>query len=121
MDLIALPADARRCPARDLLIVVVQVYYPARGSLASFFWWARCFVSWGVVHPLWMRAVFCRGVGCPGRDGAARKNGKNITQDFPRRFPCSSEKSCFGKIPVHSINVLSFKTQRAILKVWIGR
>jgi len=31
-----LPADARLCPARDLLIVVVQVYYPARGSPSSF-------------------------------------------------------------------------------------
>jgi len=35
-DLIVLPADARLCLARDLIIAVVQVYYPARGSPSSF-------------------------------------------------------------------------------------
>lgn len=31
MNDLLLPAAARLCPARDLLIVVVQVYYPTRG------------------------------------------------------------------------------------------
>jgi hypothetical protein len=45
------PHDACLCPARDLLSVVVQVYYPARGSPSSFPLVGRVPLSGEVVLP----------------------------------------------------------------------
>jgi hypothetical protein len=55
--LIVLPGDGRLFPARDLLIAVVQVYSPARGSPFSPEG-PRVPLIGEVVHPPGMRAVF---------------------------------------------------------------